>query len=111
MRRHFEGGVYWDELAEICGGISRCNEISRKYGKSSECFGEFLIWRSRALPLTAIVYEITLAGFKFGDFSQNHQFIKLKTSPKFPAILYTHQQRNSEPPNQPARVCFQDGQM
>ena len=23
MRRHFEGGVYWDELAEICGKISR----------------------------------------------------------------------------------------
>ena len=23
MRRDFEGGVYWDELAEICGDISR----------------------------------------------------------------------------------------
>ena len=22
-RRDFEGGVYWDELAEICGKISR----------------------------------------------------------------------------------------
>ena len=23
MRRDFEGGVYWDELAKICGEISR----------------------------------------------------------------------------------------
>ena len=23
MRQHFEGGVYWDELAEICSEISR----------------------------------------------------------------------------------------
>ena len=29
-----------------------------------------------------------LAGFKFGDFLQNRQFAKLKTSPKFPAIRY-----------------------
>ena len=32
--------------------------------------------------------EIILAGFKFGDCSQNRQFTKLKTSPKFPAISY-----------------------
>ena len=31
-------------------------------------------------------YEIILADFKFGDFLQNYQFAKLKTSPKFPAI-------------------------
>ena len=30
------------------------------------------------------MYEIILAGFKFGDFPQNRQFAKLKTSPKFP---------------------------
>ena len=35
------------------------------------------------------MHEIILAGFKFGDFLQNHQFAKLKTSPKFPAIQYT----------------------
>ena len=23
MQRDFEGGIYWDELAEICGDISR----------------------------------------------------------------------------------------
>ena len=23
MRQDFEGGIYWDELAEICGKISR----------------------------------------------------------------------------------------
>ena len=23
MQRDFEGGIYWDELAEICSGISR----------------------------------------------------------------------------------------
>ena len=54
--------------------------------QSSECIDEFLIWRSRAFPHSAIVYEIILAGFKFGDFPQNRQFAKLKTSPKFPAI-------------------------
>ena len=55
-------------------------------------FGESVIrkhwqisnWRLRALPHRAIVYEIILAGFKFGDFPQNCQFAKLKTSPKFP---------------------------
>ena len=35
-----------------------------------------------------IVCEIILASFKFGDFPQNRQFAKLKTSPKFPAIRY-----------------------
>ena len=34
------------------------------------------------------MYEVILAGFKFGDFPQNRQFAKLKTSPKFPAIWY-----------------------
>ena len=34
------------------------------------------------------MYEIILAGFKFGDFLQNRQFTKLKTLPKFPAIRY-----------------------
>ena len=34
------------------------------------------------------MYEIILAGFKFGDFPQSRQFVKLKTSPKFPAIRY-----------------------
>ena len=51
--------------------------------QSSECIGEFQIWRSRALPHSAMVYEIILAGFKFGNFLQNHQ---IKTSPKFPVI-------------------------
>ena len=32
MRRDFEGGVYWDEFADRYDGISRCGEISRKYG-------------------------------------------------------------------------------
>ena len=37
MRQDFEGGVYWDKLAETWrhfegGRISRCSEISRKYG-------------------------------------------------------------------------------
>ena len=33
MRRDFEGGVYWNEFrADRCGDISRCGEISRKYG-------------------------------------------------------------------------------
>ena len=32
--------------------------------------------------------EIILAGIKFGDFPQNHQFAKLKTLPKFPTIRY-----------------------
>ena len=41
------------------------------------------MWRLRVLPHSAIVYDIILAGFKFGDFLQNRQFAKLKTSPKF----------------------------
>ena len=36
-----------------------------------------------------IVYEIILAGFKFGDFPQNCKSVKLKTSPKFPGIWYS----------------------
>ena len=56
--------------------------------QSSEYIGEFLTWWLWALPHRAIVCEIILAGFKFGDFSQNRQFAKLKTSPKFPAIRY-----------------------
>ena len=55
----------------------------------SECTGEFLIWRSRALSHRAIMCEIILVGFKFGDCLQNRQFAKLKTSPKFPAIRYS----------------------
>ena len=35
-----------------------------------------------------LVCEIILAGFKFGDCLQNHQFAKLKTLLKFPAIRY-----------------------
>ena len=35
-----------------------------------------------------IVHEIILVDFKFGNFLQNHQFTKLKTLPKFPAIRY-----------------------
>ena len=46
----------------------------------------FLIWQSRVLPHRVIVCEII---FKFGDFPQNRQLTKLKTSPKFPAIRYT----------------------
>ena len=57
--------------------------------QSSECIGEFLIWWSWALSHRAIMCEIILAGFKFGNCSQNCQFAKLKTSPKFPAIQYT----------------------
>ena len=53
--------------------------------ESSEGIGEFLIWRLRAFPHSVIVYEIILASFKFGDFLQNRQFAKLKTSPNFPA--------------------------
>ena len=34
------------------------------------------------------MYGIIWVGFKFSDFSQNHQFAKSKTSPKFPAIWY-----------------------
>ena len=32
--------------------------------------------------------EIILVGFRLGDCSQNCQFARLKTSPKFPAIRY-----------------------
>ena len=64
-------------------------------------FGEHEIWqishqnvlvnfKSRALLHGAIVYEIILAGYKFGNFPQNCQFAKLKSSPKFPAIQYVH---------------------
>ena len=35
-----------------------------------------------------IVYEILLPSLKFGNFPQNLQFAKLKTSPKFSAIRY-----------------------
>ena len=56
--------------------------------QSSECIGKFLIWRSRAFPHRATVCEIILAGFKFGDFPQNCQLARLKTSPKFSAIRY-----------------------
>ena len=45
--------------------------------QSSECIGEFLIWLSRALPHSTIVYEIILSGFIFGDFPQNRQFAKV----------------------------------
>ena len=56
--------------------------MSIKFGES--VIGEIFIWQSQALPHRVIVYEIILAGFKFGDFSQNCQFTKLKTLPKFP---------------------------
>ena len=49
-------------------------------------YWRILIWQT--LPHSAIVHEIILVGFKFGEFAQNRQFAKLKTSPKFPAIWY-----------------------
>ena len=43
-----------------------------------------------------IVCEIILASFKFGEFPQNRQFAKLKTSPKFPAIRYIYRLKSIE---------------
>ena len=63
-------------------------QVLNLVNQSLERIGVFLIWRSQALPHRVIVYEIILVGFKFGDFPQNHEFTKLKTSPKFPTMWY-----------------------
>ena len=52
----------------LCSGkLRRALNLANQ---SSECIGEFLLWQSQVLPHSAIVYEIILVGFKFGDFQQ-----------------------------------------
>ena len=79
--------------------------------QSSKCIGEFLFWRSWALLHRAIVYEIILVGFKFGDCPQNHQFAKLKILPKFPTIWYlrcsyTYTRTHLPTQHHEVRLCF-----
>ena len=52
----------WVYKRETLASIEKIWRISHQ-----NALANFLIWRSRALPHRVIVYEIILAGFKFGD--------------------------------------------
>ena len=74
----------------LCSGkIWRALNLANR---SPESFGEFQIRRitDRAHVMWHILYYLVLVGISFGDFPQLRQFVKLKTSPKFPAIRYIY---------------------
>ena len=66
-------------------------KLWRALNLANQSFANALVNFKFGNPHSVIMYEIILAGFKFGNFRQNRQFAKLKTSPKFP-LQYVHLQ-------------------